>query len=67
MMGVELVLPGGAPDGAGAIALVQQALGDGLLILADSPTANVLSFTPPFDISDEEIAFVVDWLRRKLT
>ncbi len=64
MIGVELVLPNGDPDTDGAIALVQQALKDGLLILADSPTSNVLSFSPPFDISDEEIAFLVEWLRR---
>jgi 4-aminobutyrate aminotransferase-like enzyme len=66
MIGVELILPSGAPDADGAIALVQQALKDGLIILADSPTSNVLSFSPPFEISDEEIAFVVEWLRRNL-
>jgi 4-aminobutyrate aminotransferase-like enzyme len=66
MLGIELVLPNGEPDAAGAIALVQQALKDGLLILADSPAGNVLSFSPPFAITDEEIAFVVAWLRRNL-
>ncbi|MEQ1851445.1 MAG: aspartate aminotransferase family protein [Chthoniobacteraceae bacterium] len=49
-----------------AISLVKRALRDGIILLADSPTANVLSFTPPFSISDEEIAFAVEWLRRAL-
>ena len=66
MLGVELVLPNGDPDTDGAIALVQQALKDGLLILADSPSSNVLSFSPPFDIADDEIAFVVEWVRKNL-
>ncbi len=66
MLGVELVLPNGAPDTDGAIALGQQALKDGLLILADSPTSTVLSFSPTFDIADDEIAFVVEWLTRNL-
>jgi 4-aminobutyrate aminotransferase-like enzyme len=67
MLGVEVVLPDGKPDGTGAIALVQRGLEDGLIFLADSPTNNVLSFTPAFEISDEEIAFVADWLRKQLT
>jgi 4-aminobutyrate aminotransferase-like enzyme len=66
MLGVELVLPDGKPDGAGAIALVQQGLQDGLIFLADSPTSNVLSFTPAFGISDAEIAFVAGWLGKQL-
>jgi 4-aminobutyrate aminotransferase-like enzyme len=66
MVGVELVSPDGKPDGEGAIALVHQGLKDGLIFLADSPTNNVLSFTPAFGISDEEIAFLVEWLRGQL-
>ena len=54
-------------EGAFAIALVKQALNAGILILADSPTSNVLSFTPAFGISDEEIAFTTDWLRGQLS
>jgi 4-aminobutyrate aminotransferase-like enzyme len=49
-----------------AASLVKRALHAGLILLADSPTGNVLSFTPPFDISDEQIAFAVNWLRRAL-
>jgi 4-aminobutyrate aminotransferase-like enzyme len=49
-----------------AIALVKRALHDGIVLLADSPTGNVLSFTPPFCITDEEIAFAVGWLGKAL-
>jgi 4-aminobutyrate aminotransferase-like enzyme len=37
---------------------VKRALHDGVLLLADGPESNILSFSPPFGISDEEIAFV---------
>ncbi len=66
LLGMELVKPDGEPDGEGAIALVKDALRHGILLLADSPHANVLSFTPSFFIHDEEIAFTVAWLRKAL-
>ena len=49
-----------------AASLVRRALQDGLILLADSPGGNVLSFTPPFCISDEEIAFAAGWLETAL-
>ena len=66
MLGMELLKQNGQPDGERAISIIKRALHDGLLLLADSPTANVLSFTPPFDISDNEIAFLAKWLRAAL-
>lgn len=66
MLGMELLKQNGQPDGERAISIIKRALRDGLLLLADSPTANVLSFTPPFDISDDEIAFLAKWLRAAL-
>jgi acetylornithine/succinyldiaminopimelate/putrescine aminotransferase len=45
-----------------AVSVVQRALCEGVLLLADSPTSNVLSFSPPFAISDAEIAFVAERL-----
>ncbi len=63
MLGVELVKANGAPDGERAIAIVKRALRAGLLLLADGPAGNVLSFAPPFGIDDEEISFVADHLR----
>ena len=68
MLGVEITEPGkSTPATSLALSLVQRALKDGLLLLADSPTANVLSFTPPFCISDDEIAFAAAWLEKALT
>jgi 4-aminobutyrate aminotransferase-like enzyme len=61
--------PGGFrhPHTALALAIIKHALRDGLLLLADSPTANVLSLTPPFTISDDEVAFVADRIQEYLT
>ena len=46
-------------DGAATNAVVKQALRDGLILLQSGPAGNVLAFTPPFEIADEEIAFTV--------
>lgn len=70
MLGAELIQPSANPSQpatALAIAIIKAALRDGLFLLADSPTSNVLSFTPPFTISDDEIAFVVARLQEYLT
>ena len=70
MLGVELIEPSVSPRKpatALAIAIIKHALRDGLLLLADSPTSNVLSFTPPFAISDDEIAFTAARLQEYLT
>ena len=66
MLGVELIEQDGRPATGLAVSLVKRALRDGLILLADSPTSNVLSFTPAFCISDEEIAFAVAWLEKAL-
>jgi 4-aminobutyrate aminotransferase-like enzyme len=59
MIGLELVDSNNHPDGARAAQIVQQALSDGLILLGGGPEGNVLSFTPPFCISEEEIDFVI--------
>ena len=51
MLGVEMA------DSAVAIEIVKRALADGIVLLADAPAGNVLSFAPPFAIGDAEIAF----------
>jgi acetylornithine/succinyldiaminopimelate/putrescine aminotransferase len=51
MWGVELSKPAGE--------LLSRLLAQGLLFLADGPEGKVLSFTPPFAIEEEEIAFAV--------
>jgi len=55
LVGMELALDGTAVNG-----LVKQALRDGLILLQSGPEGNVLAFTPPFEISDEETAFTVE-------
>jgi 4-aminobutyrate aminotransferase-like enzyme len=66
MLGVELVTPKGEPATELAIRVVKRALSEGVVLLADSPTSNVLSFAPPFTISDEQMDFVTgrlpEWL-----
>ena len=57
LVGMELDLDGAALNG-----LVKRALRDGLILLQSGPAGNVLSFTPPFAISDEEIALTVQRL-----
>ena len=70
MLGVELLEPATFPPEPAtqlALAIIKHALRDGLLLLADSPAANILSLTPPFTISDDEIAFVAARLQEYLT
>jgi 4-aminobutyrate aminotransferase-like enzyme len=62
LVGLELDL-----DGADANQLVKRALRDGLIFLQSGPAGNILAFTPPFAISDEEIAFTVGKLREYLS
>lgn len=62
LIGMELNLDGAAVNG-----LVKRALRDGLILLQSGPAGNVLSFTPPFDISDEEIAFLAERIQEYLT
>ncbi len=66
-LGVELVKSDGSPFGALGVAIMKQALRDGLILLPESPEANVVSLCPPFAISDEEIAFVAGRLQEYLT
>ncbi len=48
-----------ALDGAALNAVVKRALRDGLILLQSGPAGDVLAFTPPFIISDEEIDFTI--------
>jgi len=61
LVGLELDLDGGVVND-----VVKRALCDGLILLQSGPEGNVLSFTPPFSISDEEIAFTVERLAQYL-
>ena len=39
-------------------------LSEGLLFLADGPEGNVLSFTPPFEISQSEVSYALDVIKK---
>lgn len=67
MLGLELVGRRGEPNGPLAAAVLQQALRDGMILLADGPDANVLAFTPPFGITENQIEWVLDRLQEYLT
>jgi 4-aminobutyrate aminotransferase-like enzyme len=59
LVGVELVGSQGEPDAAMAGRCVVQGLREGLLLLAGGSHGNVLSLTPPFEISKDEIDYLV--------
>jgi len=59
MRGLEVVDAKGQPDAARAGQLVEAMLARGIIILSGGGAQNVLSFTPPFVISEEEIDFAL--------
>ena len=61
MLGVELVQGAGdsRPNAAATIRIVKGALRQGIILLGGGPAGNVLSFSPPFTLSDAEIAWAV--------
>lgn len=67
MYGLELVRGDGAPWGTLGAAMIKAALRDGLILLAGGPAGNVLSLSPPFALTDEEIGFTVAKLQEYLT
>lgn len=58
MWGVVLTRPAGD--------LLSRLLAEGLLFLADGPDGNVLSFTPPFGVTEEEVSHAVGVVTRLL-
>ncbi len=67
MLGIELVKKDGSPDGALAGAIMRKGVQDGLILLGGGPDGNVLSFSPAFAITDEEIEFLRAKLQEYLT
>jgi len=63
MLGMELVRKDGRPFGELAVAMMIRALGDGLILLGGGMGGAVLSFSPPFTLSDEEIDFLIEKLQ----
>ncbi|MGA7214567.1 MAG: aminotransferase class III-fold pyridoxal phosphate-dependent enzyme, partial [Terrimicrobiaceae bacterium] len=58
LVGVELVKEDGSPFGSLAAAVMRKGLQDGLILLGGGQNGNVLSFAPPFAVSDAEIEFL---------
>jgi 4-aminobutyrate aminotransferase-like enzyme len=63
MQGVEVVDAEGKPDAARAGRLVEALLARGLILLSGGGAQNVLSFTPPFVITEAEIDFALEQVR----
>ncbi len=66
-LGLELVRADGSPFTELGLAIMKRALHDGIILLPESPDANVISLCPPFAIDDAEIAFVAARLQEYLT
>ncbi len=62
MRGIEVLDEIGAPDAKQAGLLVEAMLARGIILLSGGVEQNVLSFTPPFIISQEEIDFALSQL-----
>ena len=63
MRGLEVLDETGQPNAAGAGRIIEAMLARGIILLSGGVEQNVLSFTPPFVISDEEIDFALQQLR----
>jgi len=62
MRGIEVLDANGQPDAARAGQIVEAMLACGIILLSGGTEQNVLSFTPPFIITEEEIDFVLEQL-----
>ncbi|BCU76974.1 aspartate aminotransferase family protein [Luteolibacter sp. LG18] len=66
LQAIELHHPDGRPAGDLAIALVQELLQEGILLLPEGPVGHVLAFSPPLGLTAEEIDCVTELLRNGL-
>ncbi|MCE0522162.1 MAG: aspartate aminotransferase family protein [Methylacidiphilales bacterium] len=62
MLGIEVVDASGRPDPTRAGQLVEAMLARGIILLSGGVAQNVLSFTSPFVIREEEIDFAINQL-----
>jgi len=59
MRGLEVVDANGRPDAARAGQIVEAMLARGIILLSGGVAQNVISFTPPFVITEDEIDFAL--------
>ena len=64
MRGIEVLDENGQPDATRAGQIVEEMLARGIIILSGGVEQNVLSFTPPFVITEEEIDFALEQLAK---
>jgi 4-aminobutyrate aminotransferase-like enzyme len=62
LRGLEVVDAKGQPDAGRAGQIVEAMLARGIILLSGGVGQNVLSFAPPFVISEDEIDFALDQL-----
>ncbi|HEX8372366.1 MAG TPA: aspartate aminotransferase family protein [Chthoniobacterales bacterium] len=63
MLGLEVLGAGGAPNPPLMGEIILRSLRDGLILLGGGTSGHVLSFTPPFALSDEEITYTAERLQ----
>lgn len=66
MLGIALLRTDGSPYGELAGSVMVRGLQNGLILLGGGPDGNVLSFSPPFGLTDDEIACLVSFLQEVL-
>jgi len=62
LAGLELRLPDGSPATALAFKVVKRMLEGGFIVLPDGAGANVVEFTPPLTINEQQLAGAIDAL-----
>ena len=62
MRGIEVLDENGKPDAMRAGQIVEAMLARGIILLSGGVEQNVLSFTPPFVIAEDEIDFALNLL-----
>lgn len=67
MAGVELCNADGSPATAGALRVIKAMLQRGFILLPEGEHGNVLSFTPPLTISEQQLARTIHVLQECLT
>ncbi len=67
MIGIELIHPDRSPAGDICGRILTEMMQQGIFMLADGAHGNVLAFTPPFTLTDDELDHIVARLDRILT
>lgn len=66
MLGIELRHADGSPAGDVTGPMLAKLLSRGIIMLADGEAGNVLAFTPPFDLTEEQMQLVANTVQELL-